>query len=85
MGGADHRPFAPDLIEPAEQELPEAPGLLDLPEHGLDDLLPEAIAAAAAARFKRAAIALINGIFVSLRRPAASASRGVPAPEPDRP
>lgn len=47
VGGADQRPFASDLIEPSHQELSEASGLLDLPEHRLDHLLPEAIAAAA--------------------------------------
>lgn len=37
----------PNLIETAHQELSEAPGLLDLPEHRLDDLLSQAKAAAA--------------------------------------
>src|SRR3978361_1996089 len=48
VGGADHRPLAPDLIETAHQELSKASGLLDLPEHRLDHLLPEAVAAPAA-------------------------------------
>lgn len=48
VGDADHRPFASDLIEPMQQELPEASGLLDLPEHRLDDLLSQAVAASAA-------------------------------------
>lgn len=44
---ADHRPFALDLIEPSHQELSEASGRLDLPEHRLDRLLPETVATAA--------------------------------------
>lgn len=48
VGCADHRLFAPDLIDASEQELSEASGLLDLLAHGLDHLFLEAIAAAAA-------------------------------------
>ena len=48
VGGADHRPFACDLLTAAQQELTEAPGLLDLAEHRLDGLLAQAVAAAAA-------------------------------------
>ena len=47
VGGADHRPFACDLLAAAQQELTEAPGLLDLAEHRLDGLLAQAVAAAA--------------------------------------
>lgn len=47
MGRADHCPLALDLIEPSHQELSEAPGLLDLPEHRLDHLLPETVPTAA--------------------------------------
>src|SRR3954447_18608421 len=39
VGGADHGPFAPDLIEAAQEELAEASGMLDLSEHRLDHLL----------------------------------------------
>ena len=49
---ADQRPFAPDLIETAELELPEAAGLLDLPEHRLDHLLPETVPTAAPSPFQ---------------------------------
>src|SRR5215212_6850093 len=45
VDGADHRPLAPDLIKTSQQELPEASGLLDLPEHGLHHLLAETIPA----------------------------------------
>ena len=48
VDGADNRPFAPDLIEPAQQELLKATSLLDLPKHRLDNLFPEAVAAPAA-------------------------------------
>ena len=44
MGGADYRPFAPDLVGAAQQKLSEASGLLDLPEHRFDHLLPEPVA-----------------------------------------
>jgi hypothetical protein len=45
VGGADQRPFGPDFLEAAQQELPEPSGLLDLSEHRLDDLLPEPVSA----------------------------------------
>src|SRR5918997_5799762 len=48
VDGADHRPLGSDLIKASQQELPEASGVLDLPEHGLDHLLPEPVAASAA-------------------------------------
>ena len=35
---------APDLIETAQQQLPEASGLLDLPEHRFDHLLAQPVA-----------------------------------------
>ena len=41
--GADHRPFASDLGETAEEELSEASGLLDVPEHRLDHLLSQPV------------------------------------------
>src|SRR5438105_3013702 len=37
VGGAHERPFPLHFREPAEQELPEAAGLLDLAKHRLDD------------------------------------------------
>lgn len=74
VGGADHRLFASDLIEPTQEELPEAFGLLDLPKDGLDNLFSQAVAASPASRFRHAAMALIKGVFVSLRRPVAFAS-----------
>ena len=48
VGGADHCPFASDLIEPTQKELPEASGLLDLPEDRLDNLFSQAVAASPA-------------------------------------
>src|SRR3954466_8197510 len=52
MDGADEAPFALDLFEASEQELAEASGLLDLPEHRLDDLFAQAIARAPAGTFE---------------------------------
>src|ERR1700751_5979277 len=48
MDSADHRPFASDLVEAPQQELPEASGMFDLPEHRLNDLFAQPVAAAAA-------------------------------------
>ena len=48
VGGADHRPLASDLIEAPQEELPEAPGLLHLPEHRLDHLLSQVVSTAPA-------------------------------------
>src|ERR1700756_2621001 len=44
---ADHRPFASALVEAPQQELPEASGMFDLPEHRLNDLFAQPVAAAA--------------------------------------
>src|SRR5579863_9964346 len=52
VDGADHRPFASDLVEAPQQELPEASGMFDLPEHRLDDLFAQPIAAAATGPLK---------------------------------
>ena len=41
--GADQRPLTPHLSQPAQQELPEAAALLDLPEHQLHDGLAPSI------------------------------------------
>ena len=46
VDGADHRPLGSDLVEATEEELAEASCMLDLAEHGLDDLLSEAVATA---------------------------------------
>jgi len=48
VDGADHRPLGSDLVEATEEELAEASCMLDLAEHGLDDLLSEAVATAPA-------------------------------------
>ena len=48
MGQADEAPFVADVVEAAQQELSEAAGVLDLAEHGFDDLLAQAVAAAPA-------------------------------------
>lgn len=44
VGGADHRPLTPNLIEAAQEELPKASGSLHLSEHRLDHLLSQSIA-----------------------------------------
>jgi hypothetical protein len=48
VGGADERPFGLDLGEPAQQELAEAAGVLELAEHRLDRLLAQPVARATA-------------------------------------
>jgi len=45
VGGADHGPFASDLVEPSEEELSEASGLLDLTEYRLGGLFSQPISA----------------------------------------
>src|ERR1700730_6217967 len=48
MGRADQHPFLFDLVQPAQQELPEPAcllDLLDLPKHRLDRLLSQPIRA----------------------------------------
>ena len=49
MGEADEAPFGGDFLGAAHQELAEAARLLDLAEHRLGQLLPQAIGAFAAA------------------------------------
>jgi hypothetical protein len=48
VDGTNHRPLASDLVKPTQQELPETPGLLDLSEHGFDNLFAQPVAAAPA-------------------------------------
>src|SRR5580692_3132376 len=48
VDGADHRPLGSDLVETAQEELPEASGMFDLTEDRFDDLLSQAVAAAPA-------------------------------------
>ena len=43
VDGAEHRPFVFHLVKASEQELPEASGVFDLAENGLDDLFAQAI------------------------------------------
>src|SRR6266851_6035607 len=43
VGGADQGPFGADVVEASQQELSEPPGLLDLSEDRLDDLLSEPV------------------------------------------
>src|SRR5437763_548508 len=45
MGRAHQHPFLFDLVQPAQQELPEPACLLDLPKHRLDRLLAQPIRA----------------------------------------
>src|ERR671930_11652 len=52
VGGADHRPFASDLLETSKQELSEASGIFDLTENGFDDLLAQSITAASPGAFE---------------------------------
>src|SRR5258707_15546542 len=51
-GGADHRPFAFDLVETSDQELSKASGAFDLTENGFDDLLAQSVAAASPGAFE---------------------------------
>src|SRR5215207_11139337 len=48
MGGADQRPLGLDPVEPAQEELAEAAGVLDLADHRLDGLLAQPVARAPA-------------------------------------
>jgi len=43
VGGADHCPFGAHFFYAPQQELPEAPCLFDLSEHGFHNLLPEPV------------------------------------------
>ena len=43
MGGADHGPLGAYHLETAQQELAEATGLFDLPEHRLGKLLAQPV------------------------------------------
>jgi hypothetical protein len=52
VGGADHRPFASDLVETSEQELSKASGAFDLTENGFDGLLAQSVAAASPGAFE---------------------------------
>ena len=45
MGGADDGPFASDLVEPSEEELSEASGLLDLTGYRLGGMFSQPISA----------------------------------------
>ena len=49
VGEADKAPFGGDLLDAAQQELAEAPRLLDLSEHRLGQLLSQAVGAGVAA------------------------------------
>src|ERR1700747_3110895 len=62
MGRTDQHPFLFDLVQPAQQELPEPACLLDLPKHRLDRLLAPPI---------RAVIALAGNFLRLGREPAA--------------
>src|SRR5712671_664699 len=62
MGRADQHPFLFDLVQPAQQELPEPACLLDLPKHRLDRLLALPI---------RAVIALVGNLLGHGGEPAA--------------
>src|SRR4030095_431666 len=43
VGGADQRPFGPDLLDAAQQELSEPSCLFDLSEHRFHNLLSEPV------------------------------------------
>jgi len=45
VGGADHCPFAFYLVDAAEEELPEASGLLDVSKDGFDGVFSDAVSA----------------------------------------
>lgn len=45
MGGADHCPFAFYFVDSAEEELPEASGLLDVSKYGFDCVFSDSVSA----------------------------------------
>ena len=45
VGGADHCPFAFYLVDSAEEELPEASGLLDVSKYGFDCIFSDTVPA----------------------------------------
>src|SRR5579863_8001564 len=71
VDGADHRPFASDLVEAPQQELPKASGMFDLPEHRLNNLFAQPVAAAAADRLSLVAMAALRDPCGHCREPAA--------------
>src|SRR5258705_11468855 len=52
VGGAEHCPLTSDLFEPAQQELSEPSGVLDVTEDRLNDLLSQPVAAAPPCAFE---------------------------------
>ncbi len=45
MGRANHGPFASNIVHPAEKELPEPSGLLDLAEYRLNGVFSQPVSA----------------------------------------
>ncbi len=76
MGEADEAPFVGDVVEPAHQELTEAAGPLDLPEHRLGQLLAQPIGGCVSAGLDllahggdaRAAAFSLGGVLGATRR-----------------
>src|SRR6516165_6268750 len=52
MGHTNQGPFGAHFLDAAQQKLAEASGLLDLPEHRLDDLFSQPVAAAVSCAFE---------------------------------
>ena len=43
MGSAEQLPFGSNIVEAAEEKLPEASGLFDLANHRFDNLFPQPV------------------------------------------
>ena len=55
MGDTDKAPFLFDVVETAQEELAKAPGVFDLAEDRLGELLAETIATSVTAKFELSA------------------------------
>ena len=74
VGGADHRPLASDVRKSAEEELSEASGLLDVPEHRLDDLLAQPVSTSPPGLADRVGHGCMRGLRLSARPAVGSVS-----------
>jgi hypothetical protein len=74
VGGADHGPFASDLVEPSEEELSEASGLLDLTEYRLGGVFSQPISATSPSTSNLVSHCLHQGFRLSTRPAVGSVS-----------